>query len=76
MDKSIQKELVAEMLKNPEAVAAIVNSSSAMVRALIEESLFKPCANMPKQTAFYLRSVTNSGRNAKTRLLVSASPAQ
>lgn len=42
MDKSIQKELVAEMLKNPEAVAAIVNSSSAMERALIEESLFKP----------------------------------
>lgn len=42
MDKSIQKELVAEMLKNPEAVAAIVNSSSAMERPLIEESLFKP----------------------------------
>lgn len=42
MDKSIEKELVAEMLKCPEGVAAIVNASSAMERILIEESLFKP----------------------------------
>lgn len=42
MDKSIEKELVAEMLKCPEGVAAIVNATSAMERILIEDSLFKP----------------------------------
>lgn len=42
MDKTIEKELVAEMLRSPESVAAIYKAFPAWEKAILEKSLFGP----------------------------------
>lgn len=42
MDKTIEKELVAEMLRSPDGVASIIKAYPAWERCVLEESLFNP----------------------------------
>lgn len=42
MDKTIEKDLVAEMLRSPDGVASIIKAYPAWERCVLEESLFNP----------------------------------
>lgn len=42
MDKTIEKELVTEMMRNPQAVAAIFQAYPAWEKEVLETKLFKP----------------------------------
>ena len=42
MDKTIEKDLVAEMLRSPDGVASIIKAYPAWERCILEESLFNP----------------------------------
>lgn len=49
MDKTVEKELVAEMLHNPDGVAAIINAQPVWEKTMIEESLFTPLRRFAKE---------------------------
>ena len=42
MDKTIEKDLIAEMMRSPEGVASIIKAYPAWERCVLEESLFNP----------------------------------
>ena len=54
MDNIIEKELVAEMLRFPESVAAIYKAFPAWERAILEESLFVPLKEFAKNRGMRL----------------------
>lgn len=55
MDKTIEKDLVAEMLRFPDGVASIIKAYPAWERCVLEESLFNPLKLFAEEKGLELR---------------------